>query len=242
MQEKQHAPSSPPFVRGYHSFHIQRVAAISYDDRCPVTYLPLHLSQAHLLDEQAIYRRCIFNDSFVLVTEEQDVAPELDVLCGGTGTIRAVLYSIHGDDNGVSTHIGDAYSEESAREVVQRLTFETGHYSRCWEIATDHITDDAIRYLCEMADTRTPTGLLFVAFHIPYCPAIGVKLIATPWTTTNLLHIEGITAEQLRQEHIDKDVPASLVDVLHQAADADVRILILDADAPTLDGLALYQG
>ncbi|USR37578.1 hypothetical protein L1F06_012810 [Ectopseudomonas hydrolytica] len=55
------------------------------------------------------------------------------------------------------------------------------------------------------------------------------------------MHVEGITAERLRKEHLDKDVPASLVDVLHQAADADVRILILDADAPTLGGIALYQ-
>ncbi|MDP2747832.1 ABC transporter substrate-binding protein [Pseudomonas sp.] len=230
-----------PFIRGYHSFHIQRVAVISYDDRCPVTYLPLHLSQNHLLDEQAMYRRCIFNDSFALITEGQDIAPELDALCGGAGTIQAVLYSIHGDDNGVSTHIGDTYSEESAREVVRRLTFQTGHYSRCWEISTAHVTEDAMRYLCEMADTQTPTGLLFVAFHIPCCPAIGVKLIATPWTTDNLLHVEGITAEQLRQEHLDEDVPASLMGVLHQAAEADVRILILDADASALDGLALYQ-
>lgn len=230
-----------PFVRGYHDFHIRRVAVISYDDRCPVTYLPLHLSQSHLPDEQAMYRQCIFNDSFVLITEGQNIAAELDALCGGAGTIQAVLYSIHGNDNGVSTHIGDTYSEESAREVVRRLTFQTGHYSRCWEISTAHVTEDTMRYLCEMADTKTPTGLLFVAFHIPCCPAIGVKLIATPWTTDNLLHVEGITAEQLRQEHLDKDVPASLVGVLHQAAEADVRILILDADAPTLDGLALYQ-
>lgn len=230
-----------PSIRGYHGFHIQRVAVISYDHHCPVTYLPLHLSQNHLTDKQVTYRRCIFTDSFVLITEGQDIAPELDALCGGAGTIQAVLYSIHGEDNGASIHIGDTYTMESAREVVHRLSFETGHYSRCWEISTAHVAEDAIRYLWEMADTETPTGLLFVAFHIPCCPAIGVKLIATPWTTANVLHVEGITAEQLRQEYLDNDVPASLVEVLHQAADADVRILILDADAPTLDGLALYQ-
>lgn len=131
-----------PFVRGYHDFHIQRVAVISYDDRCPVTYLPLHLSQSHLPDEQALYRRCIFNDSFVLITEGQDIAPELDALCGGAGTIQAALYSTHGDDNGVSTHIGDTYSEEAAREVVRQITFETGHFSRCWEISAAHVTEE----------------------------------------------------------------------------------------------------
>ncbi|EWH28533.1 DUF5983 family protein [Pseudomonas aeruginosa] len=230
-----------PFTRGYHGFHIQRVAVIGYDDRCPMTYLPLHRSQSHVPDEQLIHRRCIFSDDFVLVTKGQEVAPELDALCSGTGTILSVLYSIYGDDNGASRHIGDTQTLEAAREVVHRLSFETGHYSRCWEISNAHVTEDAIRYLEDMADTETPTGLLFVAFHIPCSPAVGVKLIATPWTSANLLHVEGITAEQLRQEHLGQSVPPSLLEILHQAAAADVRILILDADAPTLDGLALYQ-
>ncbi|MFV3091292.1 ABC transporter substrate-binding protein [Pseudomonas sp. GW6] len=230
-----------PFTRGYHDFDIQRVAVIGYDDRCPMTYLPLHASQSHVPNAQLIHRRCIFSDEFVLVTEGQEVAPELDMLCSGTGTIRAVLYSIYGDDNGTSSHIGDAQTLEAAREVVRRLSFEAGHYSRCWEISSAHVTEDAIRYLKDMAATETPSGLLFVAFHIPYSPAVGVKLIATPWTSTNLLHVEGITAEQLRQEHLAQGVPPSLVEVLYQAAAADVRILILDGDAATLDGLRLYQ-
>ncbi|HHK4245474.1 TPA: ABC transporter substrate-binding protein [Pseudomonas aeruginosa] len=230
-----------PFTRGYHGFDIQRVAVIGYDDRCPMTYLPLHRSQSHVPDEQLIHRRCIFSDDFVLATEGKEVAAELDALCSGTGAILAVLYSIHGDDNGAIRHIGDTPTLEAARDVVQRLSFETGHYSRCWEISSAHVTEDAMRYLEDMADTETPTGLLFVAFHIPCSPAVGVKLIATPWTNANLLQVEGITAEQLRQEHLDQGVPPPLVEVLHQAADADVRILILDADATTLGGLRLYQ-
>lgn len=98
-----------------------------------------------------------------------------------------------------------------------------------------------MRYLGDMAATETPTGLLFTAFHIPCSPAVWVKLIATPWTSANLSHVEGITAEQLRHEHLDQGIPPSLVEVLHQAATADVRILILDGDAATLEGLALYQ-
>lgn len=230
-----------PFTRGYHGFDIQRVAVIGYDDRCPMTYLPLHASQSHVPDAQLIHRRCIFSDAFVLVTEGQQVTTELDALCCGAGTTLAVLYSIYADDNGATRHIGDAQTLEAAREVIQRLSFETGHYSRCWEISSAHVTEDAMRYLEDMAATETPTGLLFVAFHIPCSPAVGVKLIATPWTSDNLLPVEGITAEQLRQEHLDQGIPPSLVEVLYQAAAADVRILILDADAATLDGLRLYQ-
>jgi len=80
-----------------------------------------------------------------------------------------------------------------------------------------------------------------VAFRIPYSPAVGVKLIATPWTDANLQHVEGITDEELRQEHRAKGMPESLVEVLHLAALADVRMLVFDADAPVLDGLTLYD-
>ena len=46
---------------------------------------------------------------------------------------------------------------------------------------------------------------------------------------------------ELRQEHRAKGVPESLVEVLHLAALADVRMLVFDADAPVLDGLTLYD-
>jgi hypothetical protein len=68
-----------------------------------------------------------------------------------------------------------------------------------------------------------------------------VKLIATPWTSANLQHSDGNFAEQLRLEHLDKGLPESLVEPLHQAALADVRILVIDADAPTLKGLPLFD-
>lgn len=31
-----------PFVRGYDGLSVERLLAISYDDDCPLTYLPLH--------------------------------------------------------------------------------------------------------------------------------------------------------------------------------------------------------
>lgn len=68
-----------------------------------------------------------------------------------------------------------------------------------------------------------------------------MKLIATPWTDANVQQVEGITAEELRQEHRAKGMPESLVEVLHLAALADVRMLVFDAGAPVLDGLTLYD-
>lgn len=76
---------------------------------------------------------------------------------------------------------------------------------------------------------------------MPYSPAIGVKLIATPWTDANLEYVEDISADQLRQEQLRKGVPESLAEVLYLAALADVRMLVFDADAPELEGLKRYD-
>src|SRR3546814_11852418 len=76
--------------------------------------------------------------------------------------------------------------------------------------------------------------MLFIAFRVPYSPAIGVKLISTPWTDQNLDHAEGICAEQLRQEHRNQGMPADLANILELAGQADVRLLILDSASPPL--------
>jgi len=119
---------------------------------------------------------------------------------------QAPVYAIYGEDvDGRAVHIGDADSEQAAQAVAQRLGFNTGVYSRCWEISSAHLSESANRYLMELADIATPER-----FRIPYSPAIGIKLIATPWTDTNLLHVDGITAEDLRQIHRDKGMPDDL--------------------------------
>ncbi|MGU1062140.1 ABC transporter substrate-binding protein [Pseudomonas aeruginosa] len=230
-----------PFLRGYQNLHISRVLLITCEDDQPPAWRPLHPSQAHLANDRVERCPCLFSDDFALITQGQVVPDGLEVQCRTAGMVQTVVYAINGDDAGQPVHIGDTYSEETAHEVVRRLTFETGRFSRCWEISAAHVTDDAISYLWKMVDVKAPPGLLFVAFRIPSGPALGIKLIATPWTDESLLHIEGITAEQLRQEHEGKGVPPSLLQLLHQAAEADIRFLILDADAPTLDGLTLYQ-
>ncbi|MBB4845142.1 hypothetical protein HNP55_003688 [Paucibacter oligotrophus] len=233
-------PDSNPFLRGYQNLRIDRTLCITYEDDCPPVWRPLHPSQAHLPNDQIALFPCVFNNDFALITEGQDIPEDLDAQCQTEGVVRTVVYAVSGDDSGQPVHVGDTYSEEAAREVVRRLSFETGFYSRCWEISSVHLTAEAGRFLAELADIATPSGFLFVAFRIPYSPAIGVKLIATPWTDANLQPIEGITAEQLRQEHRNKGMPESLVEVLHLAAVADARMLVFDADAPILEGLTLY--
>lgn len=230
-----------PFVRGYQNLRIVRTLCITYEDDSPPIWRPLHSSQAHLPDDEVVQFPCIVCDHFSLITESQDISEELEAQCKTEGIVRAVVYAIIADDFGQPVLVGDTYSEEAAQEVVRRLSFETGFYSRCWEISSAHITDEAGRYLANLADIDTPSGFLFIAFRIPYSPAVGVKLIATPWTEANLQNLEGITVEQLRQEHRDNGMPESLVEVLHLAALADARMLVFDADAPVLDGLPLHE-
>ena len=232
-----------PFLRGYWNLKIVRTLSISYDDGSPHVWRNIHASQDHLSDEELVSSSCIVTNDFALVSNgPQPVSAEVLAECdageglSGEGVIGAVVYAIHGDDfDGRPVHIGDTYSAEAAREVAQRLSFETGYYSRCWEISREHITVDTWHYLANLAD------LLFIAFRVPYSPAIGVKLISTPWTDQNLEHAEGITVEQLRQEHRNKGMPDDLANILDLAGQADVRILILDADAPALLGLPLAE-
>jgi len=233
------SPKSNPFLRGYRNLSIDRSVCITYEDDCPPVWRPLHPSQAHLPDDQVALFPCIFSNDFALITEGQDIPNDLEAQCQIEGVVRTVVYAVSGDDFGQPVHVGDTYSAEAAREVVRRLSFETGFYSRCWEISSAHLTAEAGRFLAELADIATPSGFLFVAFRIPYSPAIGVKLIATPWTDANLQHVEGISTNQLRQEHRAKGMPESLVEVLHLAALADVRMLVFDADARILQGLTV---
>ena len=127
--------------------------------------------------------------------------------------------------------------------MVHGLSFETGHYSRAWEISTAHLTEEALRYLERRAgnfDSR-PTGLLFEPFALTDCNGVGCKLIGTPWTDDNLVKIECRPYSSLRQEQLDAGTPVALIEVLYLAALADVRLLIFDPDAAVLDGLAIFD-
>ena len=235
------------FVRGYWNLKIVRTLSISYEDGSPHVWRTIHASQQHLSDEELVSSACIVTSDFAVVRNgTESVSAELMAECDATegvigeGVVGAVVYAIHGEDfDGRPVHVGDAYSAEAAREAMQRLSFETGYYSRCWEVSREHITVDSWHYLAGLADIATPEAMLFIAFRVPYSPAIGVKLISTPWTGQHLQDVEEISAEQLRQEHCSKGMPDDLAQILALAGQADVRILILDADAPVLPGLPL---
>lgn len=235
--------TSNPFAHGYDHLHIERLLMITYEDDYPPCFRPVHDSQAHRPDHELQLFPCQFNDDFALISEGQSIPDELDERCQSSGLVRQVIYAVIGEMLNEPHHVGDLYSLEEAQAMVHRLSFETGHYSRAWEISTAHLTEEALRYLERRAgnfDSR-PTGLLFEPFALSDCSGVGCKLIGTPWTDDNLVKIDGSPYSSLRQEQLDAGTPAALVNVLHLAALADVRLLIFDPDAAVLEGLAIFD-
>ncbi len=234
---------SNPFARGYHNLHVERLLLITYEDDCPPCYRPLHTSQVHLPDDKLQLFPCVFNDDFALISEGQSIPDELDECCQSTGLVRQVIYAVIGEMLNEQYHVGDLYSLEEAQAVIHRLSFETGHYSRSWEISTAHLPEEAMFYLEASVGNSTPkqTGLLFELFTLPDCDGIGCKLIGTPWTDENLLNLEDRPYASLRQEQLDAGTPEALVNVLYLAALTDVRLLIFDPDAAALSGLVVFD-
>ncbi|WDG77563.1 ABC transporter substrate-binding protein [Pseudomonas chlororaphis] len=236
-------PASNPFARGYDNLHIERLLLITYANDCPPCFRPVHDTQAHLPDHELQLFPCLFNDDFALIGAGQSIPDELDERCPSTGLVRKVIYAVIGETLNERHHVGDLYSLEEAQAMVHRLSFETGHYSRAWEISTAHLTEEALRYLESRAGNfdSKPIGLLFEPFALTDCNGVGCKLIGTPWTDDNLVRIEDRPYSSLRQEQLYAGTPEALVNVLYLAALADARLLIFDPDAAVLDGLAIFD-
>ncbi|UZM16301.1 ABC transporter substrate-binding protein [Pseudomonas kielensis] len=234
-------PQTNPFIRGYSSLSIERVLQITYEDDLQSCHRPLHPSQAHLPDEALRCLPCVFDEAFALITHSQSINDTLLNQYPDAGVVHNVLYAIYSDEHGQSHLIGDQYSLESAQHIMRRLSFLTGHYSRCWEISSAHLSEkalDKIHWIVSLDNSSSLSGLLVEFFHLPRYQGVCCKLISTPWTDQSLQN-HGTTTSQLRQEQINGGLPVEVIELLHLAAQADVRFLIFDPDAAALDGLPL---
>ena len=227
-----------PFARGFNELRIERLLSILYDAHAPLSYLPPHPSQQHWSDEQLERHPCLFNDTDALIVTPDDTWTTHADNHPHPGIVVQVIYGIFTHDQSPPILVGDLYSEALAQERTRQIAFETGHYSRCWDISSAHLPDTVYE---KLIPTALPTGLFLEVFELPDSRAIGFKLIATPWTDSHLDQIEGCTAAQLRQQQLDMGLPVQLVEVLHLAAQADVRILIFDPDAACLEDLPTYD-
>ena len=229
-----------PFLRGYWGLDVQRVLEIRFDTPCLPVWRPLHPSQAHLSDDQIALKSCLLCHGYAVVTQGQRIPRALRALGDASGSVAAVRYAIHADDDGQPVRLGDVSSPEEAREIIRRLSFETGLFNRCWEISDWHLDRAALDYLAGLASASPPCGPLFSVFRLGSGP-LGVRLIGIPWNDAHLRDTDGTTVAALRQALLQHGAPRSLANALLLAGEADVRFLVFDGGAPRLDGLSTYD-
>lgn len=134
-----HPSLANPFLRGFQDLRYERVLQISYADDCPPCYRALHPAQNELHDEVISLQPCLFDDDVAVITDGVCVPEFVRMRCPADGLVNTVLYHILGNQLGRSMHIGDLGNVEAARNLIEQLSFATGHYSRSWEINRAHL-------------------------------------------------------------------------------------------------------
>ncbi|APO83320.1 hypothetical protein N5D79_06335 [Pseudomonas sp. GD03817] len=234
-----HPSTRNPFLRGVQNLSYERVVQINYADDCPPCYRALHLAQNQLPNEAINLQPCLFDDDYAVITDSERVPPLVRMRCPVDGLVRTVLYQVIDSHLGRLLQLGDLPSEEAARDLVEQLSFATGHYSRSWEISSAHLPAEAFEYLQVRAWCNSPASF-FECFELNSSHAVGCKLYSTPWvvgmgTGSSSCSIDEVSA-RLRDDH----VPPALLQLLLLAGQADTRFLIFDPDAAALPELPLF--
>ncbi len=241
MSQSNLTHANNPFARGFQSMATRRLMAISTDPGTPLLYRPLHPSQAHVPDEQLNQWPVSYGDEFALKPEESYEPPMLLESCPYIGWVQTVVHALTTEVDGKTIPVCGALSNEAAQGLIQRMRFDNGIFSRCWEISTAHVCQESLIYLHDLMRSARPNTKLFDVFGLPTGNLIGIKLLDTPWSDSNLQSLEGKTALELRVEHERSGMPSMLLNVLHLAGEADVRFLFLDPDGFMLDGLPVHD-
>lgn len=234
-----HPSTRNPFLRGVQNLSYERVVQINYADDCPPCYRALHPAQNQLPNEAINLQPCLFDDDYAVITDSERVPPLVRMRCPVDGLVRTVLYQVIDSHLGRLLQLGDLPSEEAARDLVEQLSFATGHYSRSWEISSAHLPAEAFEYLQVRAWCNSPASF-FECFELNSSHAVGCKLYSTPWvvgmgTGSSSCSINEVSA-RLRDDH----VPPALLQLLLLAGQADTRFLIFDPDAAALPELPLF--
>lgn len=148
--------------------------------------------------------------------------------------VRKLSYVINAQDQEQTLVLGVQPTLEQARRIVERLSFETGHFSRCWEISADHLPEDVVNRMFLLPSELH--GLQLEFFETSAQSVIGCKLRNTPRTDKHL-GLHNTSAAELRQRQLAYGLPAELVEILHLAGQVDLRFLLFDPDAAPLAGL-----
>ncbi|UFH29289.1 DUF5983 family protein [Pseudomonas sp. CIP-10] len=233
-------PSLPnPFLRGFQDLHYERVLQISYADDCPPCYRALHPAQNELPNEAINLQPCLFDDDVAVITDGVCVPEFVRMRCPADGLVNTVLYQIMGNQLGRSMHIGDLGNVEAAGNLIEQLSFATGHYSRSWEISSAHLPADEFEYLQVRAWCNSPAGF-FECFELSSSHAVGCKLYSTPWVADIEAGGSSCSADEVSARMLTDRVPPVILQLLLLAGQADIRLLIFDPDAAPLSELPLF--
>lgn len=236
-----HTQQPNPFYRGFQNFFVNRELLIDRDDQDGM-YQPCYRSlinqQEALMDWQIIGQTCAFNDTFAAIIDGTP-STEVETLTS-RGIVYSVVYSVHGENNGTSQQICEVGSPELAQKLINQLSFETGFYSRVFEVTSAHLPDEEWDELPHLVDNADTSQLMFECFALPESDAIGFKLKGTPWTEKHLQAVEGFGLSELQALQAEEGFPDEFIRLLTLAGQADVRVLIIDPNGCRLDGLPLF--
>lgn len=232
--------TTSPFIRGYQDLYVRRELLVTYDDHFEPCYRQITAEQQDLADDQLIGHHSIFNETHALAVEPETVTDDQHTLYPGNGQVRAVVYAVRATENGEELHLGDTETLARAQGLLKRIQFETGFYSRDFEITSSHLPDDEWDELQDLVQHADTHQLMFECFTLPDSDAVGFKLHGTPWTDEHLNNLEGFGLSTLQAKQHEEGFMPETIRVLGLAGQADVRILILDPNGCLLEGLPQF--
>lgn len=239
-----------PFKRGYQDFRIERLAMI-YTGDLPwsVYYAPLHSSQESFRDFEFEGKGAIFSDHHAVMDLDL-VSAALRSECKYRGHFIKVIYRLIASDGADETIIGEALTLKDAWRIVQNLQFDTGCYSRLWEISNRHIPKEVLDLLRNKAKRLSENLIdsyflmdLFILDH-PGVEAdfdLGIRLNRIPWTQEHVTKVTHYDLVELRDSYLNDGLPSSFVDLVLQAGMAEVRILVFREQGKVLAGLPTFS-
>ena len=145
-----------PFIRGYQDLFIRRELLITYDEHFEPCYRQITAEQQDAADDQLVGHYSVFNETHALAIEPEEVTADQHTLYPSNGQVRAVVYALRAIENGEEIHLGDTETLARAQGLLKRIQFETGFYSRAFEITSSHLPDDEwddLQDLVQHADT-----------------------------------------------------------------------------------------
>jgi len=229
-----------PFIRGYQDLSIRRELLITYDEHFEPCYRQITAEQQNAADDQLVGHYSVFNETHALAIEPEDVTTDQHTLYPANGQIRAVVYAVRATENGEEIHLGDTESRARAEGLLKRIQFETGFYSRAFEISSSHLPEDEWDDLQDLVHRADTHQLMFECFTLPDSDALGFKLHGTPWTDEHLAYVCAGSLSEVKAAIEGQGFMPETIRLLGLAGQADVRILILDPNSCPLEGLPQF--